>query len=429
MPGLLNDQTPEQIEIARLEAAIAQFEQQNQGIASQLAAPGIADDTRMGLENSQQQRQFGISSMQGLLSQAANTTTVEQSPEQQEIASLEAQIAQMQGGKQSGPGNIEPTISKNDIQSIYGLLAGGADDPAAIGNQYVSAMQGNDQYLAAQSRRSGFNPIVDDDGNVWFPSAGLDGTTKLTRATDPDGKQIKIDPRYAITALGGGQQSLIATSSGAQNRPQVEIISATEAQNLEETAADIEFTAGKKRGITSLESMIFQAGGPYETITSLIEHPSRALMTGKSTMIGTPASWVPGFGPAEFRALRKKAASQAFIDSIAQLRERGGTVGQVTEMEGAKLENARLSLVAASTDEQFLAELNNFKIALQQFIMVAREEAGLDPYAPHSSMGMDFRTGKAGRFAEGAPSENRASEFTSDEQAAMDELERQLGAM
>lgn len=179
MPGLLDNQTPEQAEIARLEAAIAQMQQQNQGIASQLGAPGIADDTRMGLENSQQQRQMGIGSMQGLLSelgggqqqaapQAAPQGGAQQSPEGQEIASLENQIQMLQAQDPSGSGGIygmlgynqmgmgggqqdfKPTMPVGHMQDIYAALAGGADDPAAIGQSYVKAMQNNDTLKADQ---------------------------------------------------------------------------------------------------------------------------------------------------------------------------------------------------------------------------------------------------------------------------------------
>jgi hypothetical protein len=94
----------------------------------------------------------------------------EQTAAQQQIAALESQIAQMQGGGQGGgkqitspPGGMRMEgllggpqgasqmwsqvshMPTEQIQQIYGLLAAGGDDPAAVGNQYVRAMQNNAQ--------------------------------------------------------------------------------------------------------------------------------------------------------------------------------------------------------------------------------------------------------------------------------------------
>jgi len=185
MAGLLDEQQdPNKAEIARLEAMIAQFEQQGPGIAQQLAAPGLADDERMTLENLQQQQQLGTNRIQGLLSQVDSSQT----PAQQEIASLTAQIAQAESGGQGGaPGDpamqmlqaqggeagpqgdiygllgynagggigggtgqeFEPTMDIGNMQQIYAAMATGADDPAAIGENYVQSMQRNDQLRAA----------------------------------------------------------------------------------------------------------------------------------------------------------------------------------------------------------------------------------------------------------------------------------------
>jgi len=85
---------------------------------------------------------------------------------QDEISQLENQIQMLQaqnpdgsggipgllGYNASGPGGgkpFKPTISPDSMMEVYGLLAGGADNPAAVGQNYVKAMQANDTLKAA----------------------------------------------------------------------------------------------------------------------------------------------------------------------------------------------------------------------------------------------------------------------------------------
>jgi len=83
-----------------------------------------------------------------------------------QIKQLENQIQMMQAQQPDGSGGIygllgydakgglgsqpfKPTMSPDAMQDIYGLLAGGADNPAAVGQQYVKSMQANDTLKAA----------------------------------------------------------------------------------------------------------------------------------------------------------------------------------------------------------------------------------------------------------------------------------------
>jgi len=102
-------------------------------------------------------------------------------PAQQEIASLEAQIAQAEsdgqgggpsmqmlqavggagqndiygllgynaGGGQGGQGQFDPTMNIGNMQQIYAAMTKYGDDPAAIGENYVQSMQRNDQLRAS----------------------------------------------------------------------------------------------------------------------------------------------------------------------------------------------------------------------------------------------------------------------------------------
>ena len=114
--------------------------------------------------------------MQGLLSEFGinDPKALQQSlsgpganPLQDEIAQLEAQIAQLQGGGQrqtggvpqmGGPQQSPPQMPRSpgggmppgQMQQIYGLLAQYGDDPAQVGQQYVQSMQ-SQQQLNAQN--------------------------------------------------------------------------------------------------------------------------------------------------------------------------------------------------------------------------------------------------------------------------------------
>lgn len=76
----------------------------------------------------------------------------------QEIARLESQIAQIQGGglQQAGLTNTysKSSLPPEDISGVYGLLAQYGDDPQKAGSDYVRAMQTQGQLTSAGSAPS-----------------------------------------------------------------------------------------------------------------------------------------------------------------------------------------------------------------------------------------------------------------------------------
>ncbi|MHA1570204.1 MAG: hypothetical protein ACTSWM_00175 [Alphaproteobacteria bacterium] len=209
--GLLDEITPEQAEIKKLENAIAQMQlgiqrtdlmmqggpdgfggdfpkpddaelaslqamqanlqqqmQQNQGLLADAQPP--VDDTQFLKPGNdplpmpqQQQQQQQIPQIPPEL-QAISS---DQSPEQQQITELTNQIQMLQGMDPSGQGGVygmlgykergggaggqgfQPTMPPDQMNEIYGLLAELSDDPTAVGMQYVKSMQGNDQLRAS----------------------------------------------------------------------------------------------------------------------------------------------------------------------------------------------------------------------------------------------------------------------------------------
>jgi hypothetical protein len=163
--GILDEQSPEQAEIARLENLVRQTQMGVASISDVLQAvgpSGVMGDERAqleaqlaGLQQQQQGAQTDLQAAQQARLQAA------QSPQMQP-GGPSMQMQQAQGGA-GGPQNpiygllgydagggqgagaqFQPSIPSDQIGEIYGLLAGGADDPATVGMNYVRAMQAQD---------------------------------------------------------------------------------------------------------------------------------------------------------------------------------------------------------------------------------------------------------------------------------------------
>lgn len=289
--------------------------------------------------------------------------------------------------QQQMPG-FQPTMTPQMMHELYGIMAAGADDPNQIGMNYVQRMQYNDMLKnqaltqASQARTSGFNPIVDDEGYVWFPKRQQDGTTGLSPALDDKGEQIRTDPRFSTIDMGGGSTARIQTSGGARGTGPEVLTTPGQVQANVGTAADIERRQKAKRALPGLENVFAREGGAYDTVSKLIDHPAREWMTGGTAPLGFVTSYIPGADSQEFRTLEEKLGSQAFINAIMELRSAGGTVGQITEREGDKLQAAGIALNRAAQEGDYLQELQNFQMALARFMMAARVEAGEeDPFS------------------------------------------------
>jgi hypothetical protein len=146
--------------------------------------------------------------------------------------------------------------------------------------------------------------------------------------------------------------------------------------------------------------MMSNPTGAWTTINSILSpelKDARELASGLSAPLGWVASQWPGSDSAQLATLRTKLTAQSFTQSIADLRARGATVGQVTEIEGEKLQNALLTLQATTSDEAFERELQNFRKSLIAFIRSAREVANPGQAQsvydiPTTASGIDLRT-------------------------------------
>ena len=318
-------------------------------------------------------------------------------PRQEQAAAVDAARNQVQGILGPDAGSIPAgTASDADAMAMFGLLAQ-YGDPQKAAEGYINYRQGQQRLQLAQGqmRTQGLAPITAADGTVYFRDFNAPGGVVVAR--DPiTNEPIKAPQGMTyITDSAGNTRVVPRTVAPGQDPTPRTVVSA---EDVAESQADVDaiaHQAARRRALGGIEDLIAQPGGAWETVNTLLSDEmtgTRELMTGGSAWAGEVASWWPGSQASDFKTLQGKLGSQAFIDSITQLRQQGGTVGQITEREGAKLENARLRLVNATSEEAFKQELENFRDSLQAFLRAARREAGVDLDAPYVPGGVDFRT-------------------------------------
>ena len=114
---------------------------------------------------------------------------------------------------------------------------------------------------------------------------------------------------------------------------------------------------GKEQGtaITDLPTKYDAANESVKLLDELISHPGHDLALGKTRMTG--AHMIPGTDAYDFEVRRKQIGGKQFLEAFQSLR--GG--GQITEVEGAKAEQAIARMDASQTEESFDAAAKEFQ--------------------------------------------------------------------
>ena len=120
----------------------------------------------------------------------------------------------------------------------------------------------------------------------------------------------------------------------------------------------------------NLPSVETNAGIIKQTISQLRSAPGRATGTGLSSVLD-PRNYIAGTDAADFKAKREQLAGQTFLQAYQSLK--GG--GQITEIEGAKAQNALARLQTAQSDGEFVNALNDFETEVDKLVDVARKKA------------------------------------------------------
>lgn len=127
---------------------------------------------------------------------------------------------------------------------------------------------------------------------------------------------------------------------------------------------------GSAQGIAEVGLPQVQANADQllKTIDQVQNHPGKKYALGAYSMAPT----IPGTSQADFRAAAAQLKGQTFLQAYQTLR--GG--GAITDIEGAKGENALARMQQAQSPEAFDAALNDFKSVIKGGVERAKAKAG-----------------------------------------------------
>jgi hypothetical protein len=115
----------------------------------------------------------------------------------------------------------------------------------------------------------------------------------------------------------------------------------------------------------SAQASMDTANAVLEAITRVVNHP------GLSTGTGTGSGAMSFFNSSDANDFRKQVAvvkNQSFLAEIAKLKQAGATLGQVTEKEGERLENAYANLDPDQSTSAFLTQAKALRQQTERYV-------------------------------------------------------------
>jgi hypothetical protein len=109
----------------------------------------------------------------------------------------------------------------------------------------------------------------------------------------------------------------------------------------------------------------------YKLIDQAINHPGISTATGLSGKVD-PRNYIPGTDATNFKSMSKQLEGSAFLSAYAALK--GG--GQITEVEGAKAENAIARLQTAQSTDEYKKALKDYQGVIAQGLRRAGVDIG-----------------------------------------------------
>ena len=167
-----------------------------------------------------------------------------------------------------------------------------------------------------------------------------------------------------------------------------DVQNAVEVANIEQTAQPAAEAAGQREAAvqdarlgtqraydagaarTRMDGSIRTTQGMIDSIDEILSHEGLAGATGLSGTID-PRSYIPGQANVDAKKLIDTLKNRVFIDTLQAMRansQTGGAVGNVSDKEGSRLENAIASLDNAQSDQQFQEQLRLLKNIAQDTI-------------------------------------------------------------
>ncbi len=124
---------------------------------------------------------------------------------------------------------------------------------------------------------------------------------------------------------------------------------------------------------SNLPSDIANAEQSLQLIDKAISHPGLAPAVGMSSW--NPINKIPGTDAANFKALQDQLQGKAFLQAYQSLK--GG--GQITEVEGAKAENAIARLQSSQSEDEYRKSLVELRDVIKSGIGRSKAKAGISP--------------------------------------------------
>lgn len=176
----------------------------------------------------------------------------------------------------------------------------------------------------------------------------------------------------------GGQYTGVGTGAGGQavNKTVAPDKQPDYLAEVERLKGDLAKAGDAGAAYKSAEYGISQMQALRNDAQELLSHSGREAGTGMSSYItGLPViKQMTGAG--DFKAKLDTLKSKTFISTLGAMREAsktGGAVGNVSNMEGQRFENALVALDQAQTDEQFASELQKLVQMTDQAIIRIRD--------------------------------------------------------
>lgn len=255
---------------------------------------------------------------------------------------------QQRAAARADEGPVEKAAARARVASQYGLQPGTPEHKAFVLTGKLPDAEG--------ANAASLTPVygVGPDGKPAMVQPTKSGVAVQTKL--PEGFQISRDP--IRVDLGTHIQLL-----DPQTRQPIGVMK-KDVAGVEQ--AKIE---GDARGTANVALPQVEASSQQilKTIDDIEKHPGKQYSLGAYSKLPT----VPGTSQANFRAAAGQLKGQTFLQAYQTLK--GG--GAITDVEGAKGENALARLDQAQTTEAYDAALNDFKTVIKAGIERARAKA------------------------------------------------------
>ncbi len=329
------------------------------------------------------------------------------------VGSAQAQPTQAQGGSpQQEPGFGDRMLagilgfgnSGAPIPAIANLIGGLATgqrtDPTAmalkrqgqssdIAEYEFSRGQGDTRTFAewmkakrlAGAPKAGLQPIVDAEGNIFQLTS--DGELIKPKGSE----NFKINKGVELKDTGTHWQPVDRVTGKEIGKPIP--------KNIEGREAAEERGKATGQAQVALPNVIAKAEQSIKLVDEMIKHPGRETSTGLSGTLD-PRNYLPGTSAKDFQVRQKQLQGRSFLEAFESLK--GG--GAISEVEGAKAEQAIARLDRSQSDEEYVAALRELRDILQLGMQRARQKAqgNFSPEAPAQQTGpVEWERGPDGR--------------------------------